>query len=108
MTDKTSLKILFSCKNLDWALSVLQVEDIFIISKEIDINKEEEEEEVEDDDDDYYKYLYILQLSWEIKRKKWKKLNNSKMITSTRVVDIIKEEENKREVEVGDDDDEDD
>ena len=28
------------------------------------------------------------------------------MITSTRVVDIIKEEENKREVEVGDDDDE--
>ena len=52
MTDKTSLKILFSCKNLDWALSVLQVEDIFIISKEIDINKEEEEEEVEEDEEE--------------------------------------------------------
>ena len=53
MTDKTSLKILFSCKNLDWALSILQVEDIIIISKEIDINKEKEDKkEVEDDDDD--------------------------------------------------------
>ena len=48
-----SLKILFSCKNLDWALSILQVEDIIIISKEIDINKEKEDKkEVEDDDDD--------------------------------------------------------